>query len=309
MSLDDAADYWTLVSLADLMVMTAENTKQVRRTYKKALTAARKNIFNLQSSIAQLDMLNTLDLRPEFVDMGIQVLKDEIRRIQKEAPEEEDVEEKPAKKQVEQSVFLFKGHRIDPKGTMIKRFPEELEPEARKRIDAALKKYNAGEQDLALTAGAASGGDIIFIEACLEKGIKVEVHLPKAEPDYIKENISPAGDAWVERYYNLRNHPNVTLRLQRDDIGKVKPGDDPGERNNRWALYSSLVQGIARVRLIALWDGQSGSLQDKDGQLVSHMVEEMRRLGGYVEHINTSKFDYWQAGGKVGKALDKLAGL
>ena len=28
-----------------------------------------------------------------------------------------------------------------------------------------------------------------------------------------------------------------------------------------------------------------------------------------VEHLNSSKFDYWQAGGKVGKVLDKLAGL
>jgi hypothetical protein len=66
--------------------------------------------------------------------------------------------------------------------------------------------------------------------------------------------------------------------------------------------------GIDRVRLIALWDGKS-TATDRDGELVSHMVEEMRRLGGYVEHVNTTKFDYWQAGGKVGAALDKLAGL
>jgi len=50
-------------------------------------------------------------------------------------------------------------------------------------------------------------------------------------------------------------------------------------------------------------------MTDRDGTLVSHMVEEMRRLGGYVEHLDTTKFDYWQAGGKVGAALDKLAGL
>ena len=308
LSKDDSADYWTLISLAELTAMTAENPKSVRRTYKKALTAARKNIFNIQSSIAQLDMLKALELCPEFVDVGVDVLKSEIRRIQKEEPEDE-WDDKLSQKDEQQKVFLFKGHQIDPKGNMIKRFPEELEAEARKRIDAILKKYQAGENDLAITAGAGSGGDIIFIEACMEKNIKVEIHLPKKEPDYIKENISPAGDAWVERYYNLRNHPNISIRMQEDRIGKVKPGDDINERNNRWALYSSLVQGIANVRLIALWDGQSGAWQDQDGKLVSHMVTEMRRLGGFVEHINTSKFDYWQAGGKVGKALDKLAGL
>ncbi|OQX60816.1 MAG: hypothetical protein B5M51_09865 [Anaerolinea sp. 4484_236] len=73
-------------------------------------------------------------------------------------------------------------------------------------------------------------------------------------------------------------------------------------------MYSSLLHGIDRVRLIALWDGKA-AMTDRDGTLVSHMVEEMRRLGGYVEHLDTTKFDYWQAGGKVGAALDKLAGL
>ena len=92
-------------------------------------------------------------------------------------------------------------------------------------------------------------------------------------------------------------------------MGKPKPGTDPYERNNLWALYSSLLHGIDRVRLIALWDGSASPAYKGDRALVSHMVREMRQLGGYVEHINTTKFDYWQAGGKVGKALDKLAGL
>ena len=50
---DFTANYWTLVSLADLMVMTADHPKVVKRAYKKALTAARKNIFNLQASLSQ----------------------------------------------------------------------------------------------------------------------------------------------------------------------------------------------------------------------------------------------------------------
>jgi len=302
LSKDDAADYWTLASLAELVTMTADNPKYVKRAYKKALTAARKNIYNLRSSVSQLEMLNALQLCPEFIEIGVQVLNDEIRRIKKEKPEEE-AEEKDRQEVEQPHVFLFTGHQVDDKDVVLKRFPEELEAEARKRIDAVLKKYQAGENDLAITAGAACGGEIIFIEACLDRNMKVEIHLPNPEPNYIKANISRASDnTWVERYYNLRNHPNVTLRVQQDHIGKVKPGDDPDERNNRWALYSSLVQGIPNVRLIALWDGQSGSLQDKDGLLVSHMVEEMRRLGGYVEHINTTKFTYWQAGGKNGKA-------
>jgi len=307
---DEASDYWTLVSLAELMVMTAEEAKFVKRAYKKALTAARKNIFFLQSSISQLGILKSLSLRPEFVEVGVQVLQDEIRRIKKEAPEVEDIEEKEVVIEVkgEEWFILFTGHKIDKEEQDEKRFLPEMEKEARKRIDAALDKFDIGDDDLGVTAGASCGGEIIFVEACLERGMKVEVHLPFSEPQYIKRNVSFAGDEWVERFYNIRNHPDVNINFQLDHVGKPKSGDDPYERNNRWALYSSLILGIDRVRLIALWDGKTQET-DRDGSLVSHMVEEMRCVGGFVEHLNTTKFDYWQAGGKVGEVLDKLAAL
>lgn len=305
----ESSDYWTLVSFAELMVMTADDPKVVKRAYKKALTAARKNVFYLQSSIDQLGILTSLDLRPEYVDVGVQVLKDEIRRIHKEEPDAEKLEKEKKATLSEEWVILFTGHKIDQNGEIEeRRFLPEMEQEARKRIDATLDKFEIDDNDIGVTAGAACGGEIIFIEACLDRGMDVEVHLPFNEPQYIKQNVSPAGDHWVERFYNLRNHPNVNINFQLDHVGKVKAGDDAYKRNNRWALYSSLLLGIDRVRLIALWDGKS-TATDRDGELVSHMVEEMRRLGGYVEHVNTTKFDYWQAGGKVGAALDKLAGL
>ena len=42
---DEIADYWTLISLAELRVLTAENTSSVARAYRKALTASRRNLF------------------------------------------------------------------------------------------------------------------------------------------------------------------------------------------------------------------------------------------------------------------------
>jgi len=307
MTQDDAVDYWALASLAELFVMSADDPRRVKRGYKKALTAARKNIFNLQSSIAQLEMLKSLNLRPDFVDKGIEVLKDEIRRIQKDRKDDDVEEEKKSPK--EQKVFLFAGHKIDAKSRTTRRFPPEMEEEVRKKIDESLAKYSACEGDIAFTAGASCGGEIIFIEACLNLGLEIEVHLPFPEPQYIKSNISIAGDEWVDRFYNLRNNPLVRIRQQLDHVGKVKPGDGPYERNNLWSMYSSLLHGVDRVRLLALWDGLNTPAFENDKMLVAHMVEEMRHMGGKVEHINTTKFDYWQAGGKVGKALDKLAGL
>jgi hypothetical protein len=30
-----------------------------------------------------------------------------------------------------------------------------------------------------------------------------------------------------------------------------------------------------------------------DGRLVSHMVSQMRQMGGIVEHLNITKFDFY----------------
>ncbi|MCP4361987.1 MAG: DUF4071 domain-containing protein [Chloroflexi bacterium] len=287
---DDNSDYWTLASLAELRVLTAEHPRQVTRAYRKALTAARKNMFYLESSLQQLNMLQSLEMRPEFVEAGIQILQAEIDRISHEKYTDEEEALPPPGTEVWS--FLFTGHMIDHSGLSFKRFPENLEDEVRKHIHKALDKLEADSNDYAFLAGAACGGEIVFIEECLKRDIRVHIHLPYAEPDYIKRFISFGGDSWVERYYMLRNNSNVEIHFQRDRVGKVKKGDNPYERNNRWSLYSSLILGIDKVRLIALWDGKSGQDQDLDGYLVNHMVNQMRKMGGIVEHLNITKFDY-----------------
>jgi hypothetical protein len=295
----NTSDYWALVSLAELLVSIAESPEKVVRAYRKALTASRKNISNLKSSLYQLHLLKSLNFRPEFVNTGIDVLQGEISRIKSE-----DVPDEATPSGDPPHVFIFAGHPIDPPGKLkTERFPAAMEKEARNKIDEALDRLKASSNDLAIPAGASAGGDIIFIEACLERRMKVEIHLPFEEGRYIKETVSFAGDKWVERFYTLRNSTDVTIRLQSDHLGLVKMGDNIYSRNEKWALYNSLVHGIDRVRLIALWDGLvTGTPGGPDS-----MVEQVRHLGGQAEHLNTTKFDYWQAGGKVSKALASLA--
>ena len=94
----------------------------------------------------------------------------------------------------------------------------------------------------------------------------------------------------MERFYQIRQHPRVTVHLQPDRVGPVPPGDNPYERNIRWALYSTLCYGIDRVRLIVLWDGKGGDGPGGTG----YMVREVRQLGGIVVHLDTTKFAHWQ---------------
>jgi tetratricopeptide (TPR) repeat protein len=289
---DEKADYWTLVSLADLHALTSDSIPQITRAYRKALTASRRNIFYLQSSIQQLEMFLSLGFREEYIKAAIKALKEELARINKEDYDQETPKgaEPAAKKKVEEgNVFVFSGYMIDKAREAEKNFSPDLEDEVRDAIRAMLEKLGAGPEDLAVTPGMSAGGDLLFIEACIERGVPVQTFMPLPEAAYVREFVSPAGEGWTERFYKARNHPLVDESYQSDHIGAVKPGDDLYERNNRWALYSALLRGMDKVRLIALWDDKSAKHTARDAHLARHMVHLMRDMGGQVESINPSK--------------------
>ena len=133
--------------------------------------------------------------------------------------------------------------------------------------------------------GLSAGSEILFAEICIEKGLRVKAYLPLPESAYIRQFVSPGGDAWVDRFYKVRNHPLVEEHYQTENVGSPKAGDDPYERNNRWALYSSLGRGIDKLHLIALWNTHGDKPKDRDARLVQHMIELMREL---AEPLNKS---------------------
>lgn len=286
---DYKADYWTLISLAELRVLIADNAASVVRAYRKAITASRRNIFFLQSSLAQLEILQMLDMREEYVKAGIQTLTEEIGRTSKDAVEPVKKGTKPASKPQGQA-FLFEGYMIDYPDKKYKAFPKEKEAQVRAEIEKRLDKFNANENDRAFTAGLSAGSEIIFAEVCAERGMRVDVHFALPDMAYIREFVSPGGDEWVERFYKVRNHPLVDEYYQHENLGQPREGDDLYERNNRWALYSSLRRGIEKVRLLTLWDGKGVQYADQDARLVKYMVDLMREMGGVIEQINPSKY-------------------
>jgi tetratricopeptide (TPR) repeat protein len=286
----DKVDYWSLVSMAELTVLIAKNTQEVVRSYRKALTASRRNTFFLNSSLAQLEILKALEIRSEFVEAGIDVIQEELRRMHKEEElNQPDTKNKKEDHHHEGYVFLFTGYMISHARKKGNHFPPEKENDIRTAIRAALEKYHAGADDLAVTTGMDAGSEIVFVESCVERGVPVHAYFPFAEAPYIRDFVSPGGDDWVERFYKMRNHPLVDEFYQPDQVGLPKEGDNVHERNNRWALYSALIRGIDKVRLIALWDGKNDISEDLDVHLVKHMVDLMRDTGGVVEQINPLK--------------------
>ncbi|HEY3473362.1 MAG TPA: TRAFs-binding domain-containing protein [Anaerolineales bacterium] len=298
---DEKADYWSYISLGELLVLMANTTQQVARAYRKALTASRRNQFSLQSSLGQLKILESLGMRLEFVQAGMDVINEELRRIRREIlvetanPKKGRIEAQaktgtePDPSATDGMVFLFAGYTPTKEGK--KGNPPRLEKEAeiRAAINGVLDKYRAGPDDLAVSTGMDAGSELIFVECCVERGIPVQAYFPLLEGPYLREFVSPAGDEWVTRFYRMRNHPLVAEYYQTECVGIPKEGDNVHERNNRWALYSALGRGIDKVRLIALWDGKGEMTKTLEARLFKHMVELTRETGGIIETINQSK--------------------
>jgi tetratricopeptide (TPR) repeat protein len=286
----ESTDYWALASLAELYVTSALDPTKVERAYKKALTASKKSAFYLESSLGQLNVLESLGFRPDYVKVGKDILLEELQRIRSEDGDEKPSAEtdQPASQEF---IYLFSGHMLDTQDANPQVFPPEMEAEVVKRLTAAMTEWDADANDVGVVVGAAAGGDILFIEECLRRDMLVEVLLPYDESTYVAKYIAEISDEWVTRYYDCRNHPRVAIYIQTDHIGDPKRGDDPIERNNRWGMFTALAKGVDRLRFLALWDGRSdpGSY----GAIINDMIDDVRGIGGRVVHLNTSKFDYF----------------
>ena len=298
----DKVDYWSLVSIADLRLLTSNDEAEVIRSYRKAITALRRDLFSLRSSLAQLETIRLLGVRVGYVSQCIELIRDEIRQISTGDSFSADV--RPGSKATGGRAILFTGYMVDYQGKDKKNFPMEKESDIRQEICKRVEKFKPGPQDRAFVAGLSAGSEIIFAEVCAEAGIKVKVFLPHTESAYIRKFVSPAGEAWVDRFYKIKNHPLVDEIYQIEHLGQPKDGDNLYERNSRWAVYSALGRvGVENMRMIAVANEFIGETKDRDILLTRYMIDLMRNVGGRVEEfINPSKYIY----SVIDSALERL---
>ena len=93
-------------------------------------------------------------------------------------------------------IFLFSGHMVDAADRSEPRFPPDKEPLAAAAISALLDQLGAGAEDVAISS-AACGGDLLFAEACLQRGVRLEIYLPFAEEEFLQESVNFAGEHWL----------------------------------------------------------------------------------------------------------------
>lgn len=274
---DDANRFWALTNLGVLAILD-KDPAAVGTAFREAIAHVDNDWLALAATYRQMCLLDDLGFRPDNVKAAIATLERAMQRMK--AP---STERQPDK------VFLFSGHMIDSPDRAEPRFPADKEAIAAARIGELLDSLEAGPDDLAFAQGAA-GGDILFAEACLARGVPFQMLLPLDEPEFIEASVLPAsnGEAWRLRYLALREKLTLTPRIMPDELGPL-PRDRDGceanafERCNLWLLYSALTQGLDRVRFICLWNGGGG---DGAGG-TAHMVREVKRRTGQVSWLDT----------------------
>lgn len=262
-------DYWALASLAEARLVDPQPELAVD-DWRAATVGAQGRYFELDSSRQTLHMLRDLGYRPKETAACLAVLEAEIK-----------ASEPPF---IPRQVFLFSGHMMDAPGRKSPRFPPALEGVVAQRISETLDAAGAGPEDIAFSQ-AAAGSDLLFLEACAERGLRSHVLLPFAEPEFIQRSILPSidGEGWRGRWLALRGKLAQAPRIMPEELGPAPDGASPYERCNRWLLYTALAWGQEKVRFICLWNGGAG---DGPGG-TAHMYEEVNRRTGQVTWIDS----------------------
>jgi hypothetical protein len=174
---------------------------------------------------------------------------------------------------------------VDAPDRATPRFPASRVDAAARRIVAALDDLGAGPEDLALTQGAA-GGDLLFAEACLARGVPLRLLLPLALPEFIAASLLPVvdGAAWHARFRAVVDRLDEPPREAPAVLGPLAPAEDAFVRANLWLLETALAFGADRLVCICLWDGRGG---DGPGG-TRHLVDAVRAAGGRVVRIDSN---------------------
>jgi len=179
-------------------------------------------------------------------------------------------------------VAVFTGHRVDGPQRKVARFPGELADDVKKAIRNHLLAANIRVG----YSSAASGSDILFIEAIQAVGGHTRIVLPCSREQFLQESVVDSGGDWPRRFQKaLKQADDVIIasseRLKFGSIG--------------YDYANKLVHGLAVMQAsefhtelvrLAVWDGQPG---DGPGG-TADTVRRWQEAGHAVNLINPRFF-------------------
>ena len=146
----------------------------------------------------------------------------------------------------------------------------ELEGRVRAQLDALIDRENVGFGYGALAAGS----DILIAERVLAAGGELHVVLPFAEPDFLAQSVSLAGEAWVRRYQACKAAAaSVTFASRMSYVGG----------GAQFAYGSKVTMGLTRLRARHLYSEPLliAVVEDANARTLSSSdVRDWQAIGG-----------------------------
>ena len=265
------SDFWVEISTADLICLTSARPSRVGQAFKKALAAASDQAR--EAVRRQLSLYQRLGILSENIQAALESVPPGAQGQVAETPR----------------AILFTGHRIDAPGRKSPRFPAAKEKQAWDLIlEAVAREKERAAGRLFGISGGASGGDILFHEACEQLGIPSQMYLVLPKTDYIKSSVADSGPDWVARFNRLYDRLKPKVLSDSEHLPRwlrAKKDYNIWQRSNLWMLHNALFISRDHLTLIALWNGTAG---DGPGG-TADMVKRAQDRGAAFIHLDTSK--------------------
>src|SRR5947207_4245318 len=221
-------DYWKHATVAEALVVLGD-AEGAKRAYRAAVAAESDNLRAFSSTRKQARVLS--------------------RQLYGRADAFDDCFPIP-------KLVVVSGHMIDAPERRNPRFPPAKEAEIKELLEKQLAAMNAGIG----FASAASGSDILFLEAMLARGGTIHLVLPWPAEEFVKTSVAIAGDgAWVDLFHKLIDQA-ASIRV----LGELyMPGSATGFEYCNLAMCG-LARLFARsldleITPLAVWDGFAGA--------------------------------------------------
>jgi class 3 adenylate cyclase len=173
-------------------------------------------------------------------------------------------------------VLYFAGHIISASGED-GRFPADQEAPVRAEIEHYLDRHRPSIAYGSLAAGA----DILFAEACIERGIELHAILPFNMEDFFQQSVAPSGGDWPVRFERCLEHFKSSPGGLRQALTFATDGKFL--RDESLYMYGAqLAMGLALLRasvlgtgmrMAVVYDGKGGTGVGTDGSIA--MWEEL----------------------------------
>lgn len=259
-------DIWLEISVADHQFLTADRPARAAAAYMRALAGA--SSFHVDSARAQLLLYQDLVIFQEKVAACLAVFPPEGPKVA------------TASAPRLQRAIVFSGHMVDAPGRPNPRFPQAKVDLAAGAIRNALKGLIGGEPAACIGfAGGASGGDLLFHEACAELGIVSRLRLSLPLGPFLARSVALADADWESRFRAVCRRLEDTLEILSPDeqlplwLTRKKDYNVWG-RTNVWLLEEGIASGAPEVHLLALWNGEAGDGPGGTGHLIELAQQE-----------------------------------